>query len=139
MTRFNISLSHGVNMVLWALQNSTGGEIFIPKLPSYNIMDLANAIGPTCKKNIIGCRPGEKIHEEMITSADSFTTFDINNCYVTLPANWKNIERLQIYGKKYKLVQNNFNYSSESNKDFLTIDQIRQLIRTNIDPNFVPI
>ena len=75
MTRFNILLSEGVNMVLWALQNSIGGEIFIPKLPSFNIMDLANAIGPTCKKNIIGCRPGEKIHEEMISPADSFTTF----------------------------------------------------------------
>ena len=139
MTRFNISLTEGVNMVLFALNNSYGGEIFIPKLPSYNILDLANAIGPSCKKNIIGTRPGEKIHEEMISSADSFTTFDMDSSFVILPANWRNIERLQFYGNNYKLVKNNFNYSSDSNKDFLTIDQIRRLIKENIDPNFVPI
>ena len=75
MTRFNILLEEGVEMVLHALDKAWGGEIFVPKIPSYNIMDLANAIGPECKNRVIGIRPGEKIHEEMITSSDSFTTF----------------------------------------------------------------
>jgi UDP-N-acetylglucosamine 4,6-dehydratase (inverting) len=85
MTRFNISLVEGVNMVLFALQKAWGGELFVPKIPSFKITDLAEAIGPDCQQQIIGIRSGEKIHEEMITSSDSFTTYDIGNYYVILP------------------------------------------------------
>ena len=81
MTRFNISLNEGVDMVLWALNNALGGEILVPKIPSYLITDLAEAIGPGCKKHIIGIRPGEKIHEEMITVSDSFSTIDLGSYY----------------------------------------------------------
>ena len=79
MTRFNITLNQGVEMVLWALGNAKGGEIFVPKLPSYRIIDLAKAIGPNCRHKNIGIRPGEKIHEEMITTSDSFTTVDLGS------------------------------------------------------------
>ena len=77
MTRFNISLSEGVDMVFWSLENALGGELFVPKIPSYRIVDVAQAIGPSCEKPIVGIRPGKKIHEEMITSSDSFTTIDL--------------------------------------------------------------
>ena len=97
MTRFNISLKDGVQMVFWALENNLGGELFVPKIPSYRITDLAEAIGPNCQKPIIGIRPGEKIHEEMITASDSFTTVDLGKYYAILPSDgWveANIERL---------------------------------------------
>src|SRR6476619_1195424 len=85
MTRFNISLDEGIDMVLHALETGWGGELFVPKIPSYRIMDLARAIGPNCKHKIIGIRPGEKIHEEMITSSDSFFTYDLGKYYAILP------------------------------------------------------
>ena len=94
MTRFNITLSEGVKMVMWTLQNAQGGEIYVPKIPSYRIVDVAEAIGPNCKKEIIGIRPGEKLHEEMITTADSFTTYDLGEYYAILPAD-KTIEKYQ--------------------------------------------
>ena len=86
MTRFNISLEQGVEMVKWALINAEGGELFIPKIPSYRITDVAEAIGPNCIKKIIGVRPGEKIHEEMITKSDSTTTVKINDYFAILPS-----------------------------------------------------
>ena len=86
MTRFNISLSEGVEMVFWALDKALGGEVFVPKIPSYRITDVAEAIGPSCEKPIVGIRPGEKIHEEMITASDSFTTFDLGSYYAILPS-----------------------------------------------------
>ena len=85
MTRFNISLAEGVDMVLWSLVNALGGELYVPKIPSYRIMDVAEAIGPNCEKPIVGIRPGEKIHEEMITESDSFTTIDLGPYYAILP------------------------------------------------------
>ena len=85
MTRFNITLNEGVKIVLYALENAWGGELFIPKIPSYNIMDLAKAIDKNCKIKIIGIRPGEKIHEEMISISDSNNTYDIGNYFVILP------------------------------------------------------
>ena len=84
MTRFNISLSEGVDMVLWALENALGGELFVPKIPSYRITDVAEAIGPGCEKTIVGIRPGEKIHEEMITASDSFSTVDLGPYFAIL-------------------------------------------------------
>ena len=92
MTRFNISLEEGVDLVFYSLEKSIGGEIFIPKIPSYNIMDIANAIAPNCKKKIVGIRPGEKLHEEMITVSDSLNTYDIGKYYVILPNNKNKIE-----------------------------------------------
>ena len=91
MTRFNITLSSAVEMVLYALENAWGGELFVPKIPSYNILDLAKAIDAECNTKIIGIRPGEKIHEEMISSSDSYNTYDIGQYYVILPTDvkWK--------------------------------------------------
>ena len=86
MTRFNITLGEGVDMVLWSLENALGGELFVPRIPSYRIMDVAEAVGPNCEKPIVGIRPGEKIHEEMITESDSFTTIDLGSYYAILPS-----------------------------------------------------
>ena len=132
MTRFNISLSEGVEMVLHALEHAWGGEIFVPKLPSYKITDVAEAIGPECKQEIIGIRPGEKIHEEMITSSDSFTTYDLGKYYVILPQTtfWN----LSKFKEKYdaKKVEEGFNYNSGENEDFLSISDLKELINKNI-------
>ena len=129
MTRFNITLDEGVGMVLWALENAKGGEIFVPKIPSYRIMDLAEAIGPECEKRIVGIRPGEKIHEEMITASDSFNTVDLGLYFAILPtgggfeANTQSIE----VGK---------GYGSGTNSDFLSVEQLRHLIKEYVDPGF---
>jgi UDP-N-acetylglucosamine 4,6-dehydratase len=85
MTRFSISLREGIEMVLWALENAEGGEVFVPKIPSYRILDVAMAIGPECRHEVTGVRPGEKIHEEMITSSDSLNTVDLGSYYAILP------------------------------------------------------
>ena len=138
MTRFNITLDEGVSMVEWALNNSLGGEIFVPKIPSFKILDLAKAIAPNCELKIVGIRPGEKIHEEMITSSDSQTTYDVGKYFIILPQNYKSIEAFK---KKYKdcnLVEENFSYNSGRNNIFLNIQEIRDLIKKNIDSNFKP-
>ena len=119
MTRFNISLKDGVEMVLWALKNSFGGEIFVPKIPSYRILDVANAIGPTCEKPVIGIRPGEKIHEEMITSSDSFTTVDLGEYFAILPSNTLHHQRYEELGINVSSVLPGFAYNSGTNSDFL--------------------
>lgn len=128
MTRFNITLNEGVNMVLYALDNAWGGELFVPKIPSYNILDLAKAIDPECKTKIIGIRPGEKVHEEMISSSDSYNTYDIGQYYVILPTivKWK----LQDFIEKFKAnkVPAGFNYNSKENDDFLTVKELSSLI-----------
>jgi UDP-N-acetylglucosamine 4,6-dehydratase (inverting) len=136
MTRFNISLTEGVEMVLYALSNAWGGELFVPKIPSYRITDVATAIAPDCKQTIVGIRPGEKIHEEMITSSDSFSTYDLGKYYVILPQvpNWKINDYIDHF-KAIKVAEG-FNYSSGTNKEWLTVDQIRQLIEEQIDINF---
>lgn len=138
MTRFNISLKGGVDMVLHALDSAWGGELFVPKIPSYRIMDVAKAIGPNCEHRINGIRPGEKIHEEMITSSDSFTTYDLGKYYVILPqvTNWK----LDDYIKHFnaKLVPQGFHYTSENNTEWETIEGLRQLIVEHVDPTFKP-
>lgn len=138
MTRFNISLKGGVDMVLHALDSAWGGELFVPKIPSYKIMDVAKAIGPNCEHKINGIRPGEKIHEEMITSSDSFTTYDLGKYYVILPqvTNWK----LDDYIKHFnaKLVPTGFHYTSENNTEWETVEGLRQLIVEHVDPTFKP-
>jgi UDP-N-acetylglucosamine 4,6-dehydratase len=132
MTRFNISLREGVEIVLYALENAWGGELFVPKIPSYRITDVAKAIGPECKQEIIGIRPGEKIHEEMITASDSFTTYDLGKYYVILPqlTNWK----LSEFIKKFSAVKvpEGFKYNSGENKEFLSAPELRQLIQEHL-------
>ena len=136
MTRFNISLSEGVEMVLHALEHAWGGEIFVPKIPSYKIADVAEAIGPDCKHDIVGVRPGEKIHEEMITESDSFTTYDLGKYYVILPQlPVFNLNEFISHFDAQK-VKENFSYDSGTNEDMLTITEIRTLIKANVDPNF---
>ncbi len=132
MTRFNITLADGVKMVLHALEHAWGGELFVPKIPSYRITDLAQAIGPDCEHPVIGIRPGEKIHEEMITSSDSFSTYDIGKYYVILPQmpNWRLSDYIAHFGAN--LVPAGFNYSSGANTEFLSVDQLRTLIDTNV-------
>ena len=138
MTRFNITLDQGTDMVIWALNNSLGGEIFVPKLPSYRVSELAEAIGPNCKKNIIGIRPGEKLHEALITRYDSTSTIDLGNYYAILPSKHENINKYGGLGFTPKYVKRGFEYSSDTNKDFLNVNEIRQLIKENIDKNFCP-
>ena len=128
MTRFNISLAEGVDMVLFALENAWGGELFVPKIPSYNIVDLANAIDPNCKIKVIGIRPGEKVHEEMISSSDSYNTYDIGDYFVILPTlkNWKLKEFIKEF--QAKKVPIGFNYNSKENNKFLSVKELNDLI-----------
>lgn len=139
MTRFNISLAEGVAMVLWTLENALGSELLIPKIPSYRIIDVAEAIGPNCTKPIVGIRPGEKIHEEMITSSDSFSCIDLGNYYAILPSDGRGHESYKSAGIHFDTVENGFAYNSGTNPDFLSVEQIRDLIKTHVDPNFSPV
>ena len=139
MTRFNISLQEGVDMVLWALENALGGEIFVPKIPSFRITDLAEAIGPSCKKPITGIRPGEKIHEEMITSSDSFNTIDLGQYYAILNTSGGKSADLYAKMKTAKKVPAGFCYNSGDNPRFLSIPEIQSLIKKHLDPSFRPI
>ena len=137
MTRFNISLQGGVDMVMHALENAWGGEIFIPKIPSYRIMDIAEAIGPECDKPIIGIRPGEKVHEEMITESDSFLTYDLGKYYTILPSThkWKLEEFIDHF--KAQKVPIGFKYNSEKNTEWETVESLRKLIKEHVDSSFV--
>ena len=128
MTRFNITLSQGVEMVLYALENSWGGELFVPKIPSYNIMDLAKAVDSSCKIKVIGIRPGEKVHEEMISSSDSYNTYDIGEYYVILPTivKWKLKDFIDTFNAKK--VPAGFNYNSKDNINFLAVEELNALI-----------
>jgi UDP-N-acetylglucosamine 4,6-dehydratase (inverting) len=138
MTRFNISLSEGVEMVLWALEHAVGGELFVPKIPSYRIMDMAEAIGPSCEKPESGIRPGEKIHEEMITSSDSFYTIDLGNYFAILPSDGLVQKRYLSESISFAPVQRGFAYNSGSNDRFLSVHELRDLIRLHVDPTFKP-
>jgi FlaA1/EpsC-like NDP-sugar epimerase len=139
MTRFNISLSEGVAMVLWAIENALGGELFIPKIPSYRITDVAEAIGPRCQKPIVGIRPGEKIHEEMITASDSFSTVDLGPYYAILPSDGRTLEAYQKANISVQSVPKGFAYNSGTNSEFLSVEQLRILIRQHVDEAFEPL
>jgi UDP-N-acetylglucosamine 4,6-dehydratase (inverting) len=136
MTRFNISLQGGVDMVMHALFNAWGGEIFIPKIPSYRILDVAKAIAPECEHKVVGIRPGEKVHEEMITPSDSFYTYDLGKYYTILPAshNWS----LDDFIKEHQAVKvpAGFSYNSGENTEWETIEGLRDLIREHVDQSF---
>jgi UDP-N-acetylglucosamine 4,6-dehydratase (inverting) len=138
MTRFNISLTDGVEMVLWALENALGGEILVPKIPSYRIGDVAEAVGPNCRHEIVGIRPGEKLHEEMITTSDSPSTIDIGNYYAILGSGLQQNIPKYLELLKAKSVPSGFAYDSGTNPYFLTVEQIRSLIRMHIDEQFTP-
>jgi len=139
MTRFNISLQEGVAMVLWAIDNALGGELLVPKIPSYRITDVAEAIGPSCDKPIVGIRPGEKIHEEMITASDSFSTVDLGPYYAILASDGSTLARYRAAGIEAPGVKAGFAYNSGTNPEFLTVNQLRSLIREHVDPAFQPV
>lgn len=132
MTRFNISLDEGVEMVLWALKNAKGGEIFVPKIPSYRVVDVATAIGPECQQRVVGIRPGEKIHEEMITESDSYNTVDRGNYFAILPQSGG--FTLDEYCKEFGAVpvKAGYAYNSGTNPHFLSVSQLRVLIGRHV-------
>jgi UDP-N-acetylglucosamine 4,6-dehydratase/5-epimerase len=132
MTRFNISLEEGVEMVLWALANAKGGEIFVPKIPSYRVMDVAAAVDSECEQHIIGIRPGEKIHEEMITESDSYNTVDCGKYYAILSQSGG--YTLDDYCRQTNAIKvpPGFAYNSGANPDFLTVEQLRELIAKHV-------
>lgn len=136
MTRFSISLGMGIELVFTALERSWGGEIFVAKLPSFKILDLAEAISPNCEKKIVGVRPGEKIHEEMITNSDAPNTIEFKEYFVIHPTNpkWKPGDLMNKYqGQK---VDDEFHYNSGKNHSWLTVEQLRADIKNHVDANF---
>lgn len=138
MTRFNISLEDGVDLVLSALQNMWGGELFVPRIPSYRINDVAEAIGPKCRREVVGIRPGEKLHEEMITETDGLNTLEFDRHFIILPSNrlWDVAEYCRVF--KGKRSEYGFRYNSGANTEWLGVEQLRELIRRHVDPNFKP-
>lgn len=136
MTRFNISLQGGVDMVMHAIEHAWGGEIFVPKIPSYKILDVAKAIAPECELDIVGIRPGEKIHEEMITSSDSYNTYDLGKYFVILPSVTTFDLNEFIDHFKANLVPKDFNYNSGANTEWETVDSLRRLIKEHVDKSF---
>lgn len=137
MTRFNISLEAGVALVMYAIGHHLGGEIFIPKIPSYKIVDVATAIAPNAPQKEVGVRPGEKLHEEMITRTDSLNTIDLGEYYAILPAiSFSHSREEYIEHHHAKMVPEGFHYSSDNNDRWETIDTIREKIRKYVDPNF---
>ena len=138
MTRFNISLQGGVDMVMYVLNHHLGGEIFVPKIPSYRISDMAKAICPDCKTPIIGIRPGEKLHEEMITETDSLNTIDLGKYYAIIPAiSYTYSEEDYLLHHKSKKVPFGFNYNSGTNNDWINVDSLRKMIKQHVDNNFI--
>lgn len=136
MTRFNITLKEGVDMVLNVLETAWGGELFVPKIPSYKIMDVAEAIGPDCQKPIVGIRPGEKIHEEMITTSDSFYTYDLGKYYAIIPSTPRWEVRDFITHFDAKKVPVGFRYNSGENTEWENVARLRELIKAHVDSNF---
>jgi len=136
MTRFNITLQGGVDMVMHAIKHAWGGEIFVPKIASYKLVDVAEAIGPECEHKVVGIRPGEKIHEEMITMSDSFTTYDVGKYYTILPQIplWEISEFEEHFNAKKVPV--GFSYDSGSNDSWVGVKELRKLIREEVDANF---
>jgi len=136
MTRFNISLQDGCQMVFDAIEKSWGGELFVPKIPSYKITDVASAIGPDCIQKEVGIRPGEKLHEEMITVSDALNTYDLGKYYAILPQ--KTIFKKEKFIKHFnaKLVDPDFSYNSGDNLEWETVESLRELVKIHVDPNF---
>ena len=128
MTRFWISLTEGVELVIKALEEATGGETFISKIPSFKVTDLAKAMLPDCKMPEIGIRPGEKLHEIMVTVEDSATTYEYEKHFIVYPqVVWNDKQKINLSGKK---VEDGFAYSSGSNREWLGVEDIRKLLET---------
>jgi UDP-N-acetylglucosamine 4,6-dehydratase/5-epimerase len=139
MTRFNISLQAGVDLVMFAIENHLGGEIFIPKIPSYKILDVASAIAPSARIEVVGIRPGEKLHEEMITETDALDTIDLGRFYAILPSiSFSHKREDYLKHHKAKMVPEGFRYNSGTNTDWETVESIRKNIIEHIDPDFKP-
>lgn len=139
MTRFNITLEEGVELVQHALEHALGGEIFVPKIPSYRITDVAEAIGPDCEKPIVGIRPGEKIHEEMVTSTDALQTLTTDKHYIIVPSHSRGYAAtMKLFGDHHKgsPVAPDFAYNSGTNTEWMTVAEIRSLIHQYVDPTF---
>lgn len=137
MTRFNISLQEGVDMVMYAIENHLGGEIFVPKIPSYRILDVAEAIAPDSKIKDVGIRPGEKLHEEMITDTDSLNTIDLGKYYAILPSvSLVYLEQEFMDHHNGEKVPFGFRYNSAENSEWETVDSLREKIKKYISPNF---
>ena len=138
MTRFHTSPDDAVNMVLYALEHAWGGEIFVPKIPSFRLSDLATAIGPDCEHRITGIRPGEKLNEDLITPADSLKTLEFDRHFVICPSIplWDEAEYAQHFNGKP--VPEGFHYASDTNEDYLSVEDLRDLIREFVDPEFDP-
>ena len=137
MTRFNISLQSGVDMVMYALENHLGGEIFIPKIPSYKILDIAKAIAPNTNTKIVGIRPGEKLHEEMITETDSLNTIDLGKYYAILPSVSDRLSKDDFLKHHNAVnVKPGFKYNSGTNTDWESVESLREKIIKYVDPNF---
>ncbi len=134
MTRFNITLQEGVALVMSAIESAQGGEIIVPKIPSYRITDVATAIGPSCQQKVTGIRPGEKLHEEMITNSDSHTTLEFDRHFLVLPSDGSR----RIGTVQGKAVEPGFSYQSNRNGEYLSVEEIRDLIKTHIAPEFEP-
>lgn len=139
MTRFNISLEDGCEMVFYAIEKAWGGEVFVPKIPSYKISDVAKAIAPELEHKVVGIRPGEKLHEEMITSSDSYNTVDIGKYYAILPQNspYSKFSK-EDYKKAFHGVDvpNGFSYDSGNNTEWESVESLRALVKLHVDPNF---
>lgn len=134
MTRFNITLDEGVDMVLRALTHMWGGEVFVPKIPSYRVVDLAEAIAPECERKMVGIRPGEKLHEDMITATDALNTVEFDQYFVILPSTrlWDVEAYMETFsGARCK---EGFAYSSGTNERFLTVAELRELVSKHVKP-----
>jgi len=137
MTRFNISLQDGVNLVMFAIEHHLGGEIFVPKIPSYRILDVAEAVAPECKREIVGIRPGEKLHEEMITDTDSLNTIDLGKYYAILPSvSFTTTEGEFLKHHNAVKVPFGFKYNSGTNTEWETVEGLRSLVREHVEPGF---
>jgi len=134
MTRFNISLEDGVDMVLWAIENALGGEIFVPKIPSYKIETVAEAVAPSARLIDVGIRPGEKLHEEMITESDSYNTIEFEKYFAILPSGVNKHKYISHYNAWEVPV--GFKYNSGTNSDWETVASLRDKIKKHVDPNF---
>ncbi|GLI38494.1 UDP-N-acetylglucosamine 4,6-dehydratase (inverting) [Geobacter hydrogenophilus] len=135
MTRFNITLEDGVELVLKALDIMWGGEIFVPKIPSYRILDVAKAVDSGCRIEIVGIRPGEKLHEEMITTTDALNTIEFKDYFVILPSMplWDTEQFANHFGGRH--CGDGFAYNSGTNTDWLSVEQLKELIYTHLNPD----
>jgi UDP-N-acetylglucosamine 4,6-dehydratase (inverting) len=138
MTRFNISLQAGVDLVMFAIGHHLGGEIFIPKIPSYHIEDVAKAIAPHLPLKEIGIRPGEKLHEEMITPTDALNTIDLGKYYAILPSiSYYHTKEEYLKHHNAIPVPSDFHYSSDTNERWETVESMRENVKKYCDPNFI--